>query len=411
VTPYQKRGFKTFYMRVPVQSGGEGVVRSCGTRDADTAREIEVLVERLASRKRWDLLGAVTSKPAKITLSELYYADRTNRLDELLEMIEDEPLVVYLDDWESWVRSNLGNTGTAEMYRMQISTLIADPTQNIDVEGRISFVSELTAPAVSKWLASRKKKNGEPVSTGYKRKLLYALFSMINYLREMQVLTTNPVEDVKRPKKGKPRIRYESEANDIRIVEAIDGAARQSLAAFIKSTGAEVSAALAMYPRDIELWPEDDEFYCGVGHVPGTKTDTRDRHDVLIEKWARPWLEREMKNAIPRKRIWDGISRFQARDAHVAACRAVEVDDYTLRDSRHSWAVRGRRFRAASFEAIAEQLGNTPWQAANTYAQFKPSMAERRAEGQKTELAANNSANNAARGGPASVVPLKRRGA
>ena len=107
-----------------------------------------------------------------------------------------------------------------------------------------------------------------------KRKLLYALFSLIAYLREMHHLDSNPIDGIKRPKKGNPKVRWETIANDMRIVDAAPSEFR-SLFAFVKATGAEVSAALDTKRRDVELYLADRDGYCGLAHVPGTKTETR----------------------------------------------------------------------------------------------------------------------------------------
>jgi hypothetical protein len=160
----------------------------------------------------------------------------------------------------------------------------------------------------------------------------YALFSFIAFLRELRVLTHNPIDDIKRPKKGKSRVRWETIVNDVRIVDA-SPADVQSHSAFCKATGAEVSAALVMKKPDIELWLADRDEYCGVAHVPDTKTETRDRHDVRIEKWARPYLEKQLRSVMPNALVWPGLARDRADRQHKAACGALGVDGYTLRDA------------------------------------------------------------------------------
>jgi integrase len=53
------------------------------------------------------------------------------------------------------------------------------------------------------------------------------------------------------------------------------------------------------------------------------------------------------------------------------------VADYTLRDSRHSWAVRARR-AGVSFEHIADQLGHVDTSLAHkVYGQFKRTIEDR----------------------------------
>jgi hypothetical protein len=368
---YIRKNRRFYEMRVPLTRGqGDGPIRSLETDDAEIKDEIEALVKRLLKKPKYlPLIDAVTSSPPRLSLMDLYLADQSNRLDELLARLDDADLVEYLDGWEKWVNANLGETGTAEMYRMQVSSLL-EPDGD---ESPVFLASQLTPGRVGAWLAARK------VSTGYRRKILYALFSLIGYLIEVGVYEHNPLSKIKRPKKGNKRTRWETEANDIRIVDATAEDCR-SHSAFVKSTGAEVSAALAIAVREITIWPEDDELYCGLAHVPGTKTETRDRHDVLIEKWARPYLESALKGKHPNALVWEGLTRDRAYRQHQRACalKAVQVKGYTLRDARHSWAVRGRKADPpVSFEAIAAQLGNTVAVVADVYADFKLTPKER----------------------------------
>jgi integrase len=110
--------------------------------------------------------------------------------------------------------------------------------------------------------------------------------------------------------------------------------------------------------------------------VPGTKTDTRDRHEILVEAWARPYLEAFLRQQLPNAVLWPNVTRYQAHYQHQKAAAAVQVDDYTLRDARHSWAVRARK-RGVEFEAISEQLGSSVATVHGTYARFKPTLDER----------------------------------
>jgi hypothetical protein len=375
MSPYRKIPGGVFVMRVPIRSRGIGPIRSCGTNDPDTADDIAALVKRLKKRRDWELLEAVTCSPPRLSLGEIYDADVANRLDELRARLKDVDLAEHLDGWARWVTSNLGDTGTAAMYRAQVTSLVFDPAVEYDDDDRIHARSELTTPRVSQWLATRLKANGEPVSSSYKRKLLYALFSFIAYLREMHLLAGNPIDDIKRPKKGSPKLRWETVANDRRIVDATPADYR-SHAAFVKASAAEVSASLAMKGRDVELYVTDRDGYCGLAHVPGTKTETRDRHDVLIEAWARPYLERLVRQTMPNALLWPDITRYKAHYQHQRAAAAVGVEDYTLRDARHSWAVRARK-RGVEFEAISEQLGSSVATVHGTYARFKMTTDER----------------------------------
>lgn len=76
--------------------------------------------------------------------------------------------------------------------------------------------------------------------------------------------------------------------------------------------------------------------------------------------------------------LWPSLTRYRVYDVHQATCTAVGIQDYTLRDARHSWAVRSRK-RGESLEAIAQQLGHKSiYMAATVYAQFKATIEERK---------------------------------
>lgn len=55
--------------------------------------------------------------------------------------------------------------------------------------------------------------------------------------------------------------------------------------------------------------------------------------------------------------FFPGIDRWEASDAHRAACKLAEIEDYQLRDQRHSYAVRAARGGTPA-ELIARQLGH-----------------------------------------------------
>jgi integrase len=348
---------KTGNLTIVVPQRAGYVLRSTGTHITDLVKDMRHMCRMLKRDKEWWVLDALGAN--KVKLPQVYDHWSMKTLDVLKAELSDANLTNYLDGWEQWVRSNRGDTGTAEMYRRQVGTLITG----------CFFTSELTTARVSQWLADYRTASARSVSTGYKRKLLYAVFSFVSYLRELNVLDRNILDSIKRPKKGKPRLRWETQENDKRIVDAAPPDYR-ALFAFIHATGAEISACLSMLRRDVSL--ED-----GLAHVPATKTAKRDRHDVLIERWAMPYLVEHLKGILPNAPIWPGITRYQASWYHDSAAKAVKVPDYTLRDARHSWAVRARK-RGVAFEAISEQLGSSVATVHAVYARFKSTIEERK---------------------------------
>jgi site-specific recombinase XerD len=328
--------------------------RSTGTSDAALARKIKRMCEDLKDSQDWPVLDAVLA--GKLTLPKLYADYSGNNVAAVRANLTSIDLTEHLAGWGEWVMSNNGTQQTVDTYRAQVDTLVKDHFQ----------LSQLTAPAISHWLTTL-----PAITTGTRRKYLYALKSFIRYTTEIGVTDSDPSRLVRSPKKNASRLRWETQENDESIVKAAP-ADYKALFAFIKATGAEVSAALSTLRRDVDL----DE---GLAHIRGSKNERRNRHDALIEAWALPILREHCKAITPNAPLWPTVTRDTAHHHHQTTCLAVEIEDYTLRDSRHSWAVRCRK-RGGSLEEIASQLGHKNiYMAATVYGVFKPTIEERKA--------------------------------
>lgn len=340
-----------FQVYVPGRVGRKQ--RSTGTSDPALARKYKRMIRDLKDRQEFEILDAVYH--GKLKLPDLYAEYAGNALAAVRMKLQHIVLSDHLDKWGDWVRSNGGTAQTAETYRAQVDTLVVADFR----------LHELTAPRISEWLTAL-----PAITTGTRRKYLYALRSFIRYLTERGVIAHDPSAGVRSPKKNPPRLRWEHEAVDVKIVESSPAEFR-ALFALIKATGAEVSAALATRRGDIDLKE-------GLVHIRGTKNEKRDRHDAIIEPWALPYLRKHCRAIVGNVPLWPDITRYRAHDIHQATCAALNIEDYTLRDSRHSWAVRSRK-RGESLEAIAAQLGHKSISmAVNVYANFKPTMEERK---------------------------------
>lgn len=337
---------------VPLRSGGL-TQRSCGTSSARIVRKIKALVAELKDDRRWALLEAVTAKPQRLTLIALYEASVANRLDQLETSLSAVTLASMLDDWQRWVVANRGETGTDKEYRYQVDSFVAFAGE--------ATTADLTPAKVTPWLS------GLTASTGTRRKYFYALKSFVRFLRHMGAIAGDPLAGYDPPAKNGRRERWETVANDLRIVHAAIPKYR-ALFAFVKATGCDLGAARRTMARDITLAR-------GVAFLRGTKTAKRQVHEAVIEPWALPILKSHLASILPNALVWPGLTNSGASHHHQRCCEAVGVDDYTLKDARHSVAVR-MRFAGKSFEEIAAQLGNSPWQVAEVYARFKPSDAQ-----------------------------------
>lgn len=333
---------------VPGEPGMRPVQRSTGTSRTDVAKKMRKMLGELKDARDWPLLNGVREK--RITLGALYDAYAAKALDELRKSISATNLAEHKDEWQQWVKTERGDTGTDALYRQQVDTLVADPFRS----------HELTKARVKKWLGSL-----ERASTGTRRKYFYALKSFVGYLIEAEVLKSDPLAGMSAPKKNKARLRWVTEDVD-RAIVARTSPKYRALFAFLKGTGADVSAALRAVKRDID-------FARGVVYLRGTKTDRRAVHEGIVETWALELLRDHARFLDANALLFAGLDRKAASHHHDRVIGKVNVADYTLKDSRHSIAVR-MRFAGYSFEQIAEQLGNTVHQTATIYARFKPTV-------------------------------------
>lgn len=345
------------------------VQRSTGTANRVVARAMKRMVAELHDAHDWALLEAVRDR--RLALAELYDAYASNTLEALRAQLTDADIVRHLDAWEASVRATRGDTGTAELYRWQVERLT----------GNRMLVSDLTPARISAWLAAL------DVTTGTRRKNYYALSSFIQYLRAAGVLERNPLDMVPVPKNNPPRLRWEPLDVCQAIVDEQEEPYR-TISALIHATAGELGAVLRMVRRDVDL-----EHL--VAHVPGSKTIRRNRYEVIIEPWAKPYLERHLALfELTQPPSWapidagtallfPGVSRYQVYWAHKQACKALRLDGLTVHDARHSLAVRWRK-QGIPLESIAAQLGHANvLQVATIYGRFQPTIEERRSEVQR----------------------------
>lgn len=346
-----KRG-NIFYLYVPRQSGGVAL-RTTGTGDVKVYRGMKrMLAEMKDSRRYWPLLAAVTAKPQRLTLGQLYDAHTANALDALQASLSAHALAPHVTAYLAVCTGRGLAPRNVENIARQLAAFLEVATMTTD----------LTTATVTAWLA------GLTTSPGTRRQYLYAVTGFARYLVDVGVLADYPLARVKAPKKNAARMTYMDAATDEKIVQASRPDVR-ALFAFIKGTGCDVSVALATVRRDVDLG-------AGTARIKGTKTAQRDVHEGIVEAWAIPYLRETVARTLPNALLFPGISRSVAAHQHERACAAVKVEGYTLKDARHSVAVRMAKAGYTVFE-IAEQLGNSPELVAKVYARFIPKMGHR----------------------------------
>jgi integrase len=312
------------------------------------------MIDELAHRgkQKWELLDAVVS--GRLSLPMLYAAHSLNRLDDLRDRINDVDLSPLVDEWLAAIGGRVCKD-TVEHYRVHVRSLIAEHQ---------SFPrSELTFERLAAWLSSVKR------SKATQRKYHAAMTGFCRYLRSRGILTHNPMRDVKAPAASAPRLRYLDHPDVKRIIAALEEPYR-TIVALMHGTGIEVSAALAVKRRDLDLNRREIR-------ARGTKTKSRDRV-VIVEPWVLPYLKRHVRRLMPNAPLFPSLNRWTVSDKHREACKLLEIEDYQLRDSRHTFAVRAVR-AGAPFEVVAQQLGHADTtMAIRVYGRFRPTAEELR---------------------------------
>lgn len=144
----------------------------------------------------------------------------------------------------------------------------------------------------------------------------------------------------------------------------------RELSALLAGTGIEVSVALSLRVRDVDVTHKEIR-------ARGTKTHNRDRI-CRVAEWAWSDVLRAIAGKLPEALVFDSIPhRWATQEQHDLACKSMKVVDYTMRDARHSWAVRMAR-AGVPIEQISKQLGHKDAvMALKVYGVYAPTQAER----------------------------------
>ena len=348
MTPIKRGPSGTFSLYVPKQKGGV-ILRTTGTTDKRTYNLMKAMIARLKNERRWPLLTAIVART--LTIARVFDADRTKSLDALEASLSAEALAPHVTAYLASCKGRGLAPRNVENIQRQLASFQTVATTTAD----------LTAATVTAWLA------GLTTTPGTRRQYLYAVTGLTRYLYDTNALKDYPLARVKAPKKNLARMTYHDIATDEKIVQAARSDVR-ALFAFVKATGCDLSTALTV--------TKDDMAPDWTVRLRGTKTAQRDVHHALIEVWAWGYIEDAMRSCIGAAPLFHGVTRSIAAHQHELACKAVGVTGYTLKDSRHSVAVRMMQ-RGYTVAEIAEQLGNSPELVARVYSAHQPKMAHR----------------------------------
>ncbi|MGH7483974.1 MAG: tyrosine-type recombinase/integrase [bacterium] len=341
----------TYYIGVPTRAG-VWVKRTTGTRNKSLARAMARMMDDLGpkGKRAWQFLDAVARN--SLSVADLYDAFTTGDLDGLQARMQDVDLEPYVEAWLTATGSRVA-TDTIEHYGLYVRSLLT--------EGKRFPRTGITHERLVHWLASRS------VGRSTKRKYHAAMSSFCEYLKDVGILPRNPMREIKAPSPAPARMRSLEHPDVVRLVDA-QAYPYNVLSALLHATGVEVSVALLLKRRDVDLLRREIR-------ARGTKTKTRDRIAKVAE-WAWPFVEKHVSLLTPNALLFPGINRWTASDKHRDACKVLEIEDYQLKDSRHTYAVRAIR-AGAPFEVVAGQLGHADTtMVVKVYGRFKPTEQE-----------------------------------
>jgi integrase len=397
---FRAKGRRFYDAKVPTKNG-DWVKRPVGTMDRVVANAIEDILKVLGPKRKqaWDVLERVTSSPPSLKLSELYTMwnatpvtrhdkktgkgiepspdERLAYVREVLNSVDVEPLIT---EWRDVLVGPAIHVkpDTADHYVSAVRSLIP--------EGQPFSREQLSEQRIRVWLEEM-----DDVTPATARKRAIGLHQFVTWLKSRGHLTHDPMLEIELPEAGDPLCHYLDTPDVVRLGDASAGQMRH-FEYVLPGTALEVSTALAVRVRQVSTL--DKEI-----HAPGTKAYNRNRV-VRVAEFAWDAVLELVRGKHPDSLLFDRIPhRYAAGDSHLALVKTlgeeghrifVEYDgkahNYTLRDHRHTWAVRAAR-SGWPIGAIAEVLGHANSVLANkVYAKFLTLKEERnRWEGKSHE--------------------------
>jgi integrase len=356
--PYRQTGRASWMCKVP-DAHGAWPGYSTRTKHKPTAQRMADMVEALGptGARAWDALAKVHD--GTFTLPELY--DRwlgagkdVTVLRRALDRVDLAPMV------QPFLDAAHCSEDTKQHYRVHLRRLFP--------EGKPFDASEFTVARVQRFIDEM------TLTAASKRKAGAALRSFANWLVRRGVLTANPVREIRLPSPAPARTAF-LDTPDAQLLADAQPSPYRELAALLAGSGIEVSVALRLRRRDVDMRKKEVR-------AAGTKTHARDRV-VRVAGWAWSYVLRAMRDKKPDALLFDGIpDRWTAGDVHRVAAKKLATESpvfagYTMRDHRHTYAVRQIRAGVPP-EVVARQLGHANSTLVQTvYGRFVPNQAER----------------------------------
>lgn len=314
---------------------GASCIRSLGTSDPDTAKDVSDFLKRLRKQRRWDALDLIYS--GELKPADAYDADREGRFILVIEEVRIKALRKSVPDLSPLVKEwgGQGRHTRSEKYVKQVRAMIPEKVRYP--------VTDFTRGAVKRFLDSL------DVERPTKNRYRAALMQFAHWLVEREILDVNPVRDVRGFGESRPREKWMSWEDAQKVCDASHPVYR-ALFAIMYGSGAEVGAALKLRHADFNRKAK-------TLHLRGSKTPWRNR-TVRLEDWAWNRLHFVLDGlSLPDTQVFYRVSYDASYRAHVAACEALKLEGFTLHDARHTYAVNALK-KGYRPEVVAHQLGH-----------------------------------------------------
>ena len=320
---FQAKHGHSFKLRVVDQYGAAATLGT-GTPDRATADAIASLMKTFKRRRRWDVLNALVAK--RVSLPAVYDAHEAGTLDQILSELATANLDPLVTEWET--------QGANAKYVTQVRKLIP--------KGTAFPSSRFTRKGVSLFLAGLKVQG--PTKNRYRT----ALSQFARWLVERDVLETNVVRDVAGKPENDPRGVWYEWSDAKRLIDALEEPFK-SLEALMAGTGMEWQAIENLKRRDVDLKARTVRAH-------GHKNRHRNRMVRITEDWTLPIITRHIRALTPDAPLFT-VTNDAALDNHQAAVTALKLEESTLHDWRHTYAVNNLQ-RGMKPQVVKLQLGH-----------------------------------------------------
>lgn len=331
---------KLWWARIP-RLGAPGVQRSLGTQDKEVAMHIARFLDHCKAtrgvRESWLLTEMAEGR---VPVLEAYYAYTDRKLDLFIEQHRFGPDDPELEPWiETWVkemiRRKTPSEGVRRKYEQQVRTFITEGFRR----------SQLTRPNIRRWL--------QDLPVGQPNRYRAALSSFCRFLVLEEVLEHNPVAGVPATQEAAPRDRHLTPDEALALVKAMPTSDDRAFQALLICTAADVESARQVRIMDVGG---------GKVYIRGTKQQWRTRYCYIYKRWEPVWaIFAEWfrgQPPVPAREIFQRLGSYDdIYHRFRAACRQLGIEDYTMKDHRHTWAVQAFKDKLP-IHAIYQQLGH-----------------------------------------------------